>query len=383
MRAVARASCGPAGGRWSSSALLAGLVAGVVAAAAAVATADGDGVRPAGDGDPPRRRPGADLRRLGDAGRGRAAARGGRSRGARGRSSARCWARRSSVTCSVSSGPPRDPDLFSPVRGAGPGAAGRRAADEVMVPEIVAREIGVHLGDTAAGQAADPAGGHPVRHRLRRAGRAAARPKVVGVVRTSRYWVGNGVGAGRSGRRRSRQAAAGSFVGQDVLVAAAARRGRCARVRPGGQPARPAGRDRRHRPGVRHPAVRATPTSDGDPEEVAARHTLVDGLLVLRWCVAAGRRAAGGDPGAGPPPRARRRRPAARGRARPDPGRAGAGPAAARAWWVRRSPASWPPPAALAAGAVEPLGPLKDYEPHPGYLAAPLVVGLGGRRRGA
>ena len=44
---------------------------------------------------------------------------------------------------------------------------------------------------------------------------------------------------------------------------------------------RPPGGDRRHRRRSSAPCSRRYPTSDGDPEEVAARHTLVDGLLVL------------------------------------------------------------------------------------------------------
>jgi putative ABC transport system permease protein len=48
---------------------------------------------------------------------------------------------------SISSGPQRDPGLFSPVVVQGR-APRDDAADEVMVPEIAAREIGVHLGDT-------------------------------------------------------------------------------------------------------------------------------------------------------------------------------------------------------------------------------------------
>jgi hypothetical protein len=102
---------------------------------------------------------------------------------------------------------------------------------------------------------------------------------VVGVFRTSRYWVGNGLGP-IVGSPAFRQAAAGSFVGKDVMV----------RLRHGPADAPAFARavrqlDRRAATGATGQEFgtlqSALPTSDGDPEEVAARHTLVDGLLVL------------------------------------------------------------------------------------------------------
>lgn len=272
---------------------------------------------------------------------------------------------------SVSSGPPRDPDLFSPVV-----VRGRAPRDdaplEVMVPEIAADEIGVHLGDTVPVKLLTPLEvtqfdvgfGEPDGPRLDLT--------VVGVFRTSRYWVGNGLGP-IVGSPAFRQAAAGSFVGQDVMV----------RLRHGRADAPAFAREVRRLD--RRAATGATgrefgtlqsslPTSDGDPEEVAARHTLVDGLLVLLVVALVGgllavTQALARHHGLGA---ADQELEAELGLTRAERVLARLLPALAGALIAGVLAAA----GGLAAGAVEPLGPLKAYEPHPGYLAAPLPVAL-------
>jgi len=272
---------------------------------------------------------------------------------------------------SVSSGPPRDPDLFSPVL-----VQGRAPRDdapfEVMVPEILAHENGVHLGEVVPVKLLTPL-------EVTQFGVGFGQPDgpkvdltVVGIFRTSRYWVGNGVGP-IVGSAALRQAAASSFVGQDVMV----------RLRHGKADApafaRAVGRlDRRAATGATGQEFgtlqSALPTSDGDPEEVAARHTLVDGLLVLLVVALVGgllavTQALARHHGLGA---ADQQLEAELGLTRAERVLARLLPALVGAAIAGVLAAA----GGLAAGAVEPLGPLKSYEPHPGYLAAPLVVGL-------
>jgi hypothetical protein len=193
---------------------------------------------------------------------------------------------------------------------------------------------------------------------------------VVGVFRTSRYWVGNGIGP-IVGSPALRRAARGSFVGHNVLV----------RLRhgPADAPAFARAVDRLDRRAATGSAGEefgvlqsALPTSDPDPEEVAARHTLVDGLLVLLAVALVGGLLAVGQGlarhhavGA-----VDQQLEAELGMTRAERVLARLLPATLGAALAGVLAAG----GALAAGVVEPLGPLRDYEPHPGYLVSPWLV---------
>jgi hypothetical protein len=279
--------------------------------------------------------------------------------------------RRGVLYVSLSAGPKRPPGLFTPVL-----VQGRAPRDdapyEVMVPEIAAREIGVHLGDTVPLKLLTPLEVTQFDVGFGEPDGPLLPLKVVGVYRTSRYWVGNGLGP-FLGTPALRQAAAGSFVGQSVVV----------RLRHGAADAPAFARatarlDRRAATGATGQEFgtlqAATPTSDGDPEEVAARHTLVDGLLVLLVVALVGGLLAVAQAlarhhalGA-----ADQQVEAELGLTRGERVLARLLPAAAGAAVAGVLAAA----GALAAGTVEPLGPLKSFEPDPGYLASPVLVAL-------
>lgn len=272
---------------------------------------------------------------------------------------------------SISSGPPRDRDLFSPVVVQGR-APRDDAADEVMVPEIAAREIGVRLGDTVRVKLLTPLEVTQFDVGFGEPDGPSLRLKVVGVFRTSRYWVGNGIGP-IIASPALRGPAASSFVGHNVMV----------RLRHGAADAPAFARaverlDRRAATGSTGQEFgtlqSALPSSDGDPEEVAARHTLVDGLLVLlvvalvSGLLAVGQALARHHANGA----ADQQLEAELGLTRAERVLARLLPALVGAGLAGLITAA----AALAAGAVEPLGPLHRYEPHPGYLAAPGVLAL-------
>ena len=223
---------------------------------------------------------------------------------------------------SVSSGQPQPDDLFTPVviegrapdrrpgrRGAGPRGAGEGGRDRHRRPHPA--------------QAAHAAGGHPVRHRLRRAGRARADAE------GRRHRAGRARLGGQRRRADHGFAGTGSRVrGQhdrpQRLAAADGRGSRFRRLRPRAGPAAGPGRDRRHRSRVRCPAG-ALPDHrrrPGGARRAAHAGDRTDRVPRDRR----GRRAARGRPGPEPAPRRRRRRPGAGGRPRADPGRAGARP---------------------------------------------------------
>jgi hypothetical protein len=276
---------------------------------------------------------------------------------------------RSVMYVSISSGPPRDPDLFSPVVVQGR-APRDDAPDEVMVPEIAAREIGVRLGDTMKVKLLTPLEVTQFDVGFGEPDGPSLALKVVGVFRTSRYWVGNGIGP-IIASPALREPAASSFVGHNVMV----------RLRHGAADAPAFARaverlDRRAATGATGEEFgtlqSALPSSDPDPEEVAARRTLVDGLLVLLAVALGGGLLAVGQGLA---------RHHAAGAADQQL-EAQLGLTRAERVLARLLPASLMALVAgllaaaggLAAGVVEPLGPLKAYEPHPGYLASPSVV---------
>jgi hypothetical protein len=264
---------------------------------------------------------------------------------------------------SVSSGPPRPDDLFSPVI-----VSGRQPRDdspyEVIVPDVQAREVGLHVGDRLPVKLLTPLEvtqfdtgfGAPDGPRLPL--------RVVGIFRTSRYWIGNGIGP-MIGSPALREAARGSFVGQDVVLRLA--------DGPAGVPRLAKALDVLSERAVSGDTGRefgvlqaSYPTAFGDPDERAARHTLATGLLVLLGVALVGgllavalalarHHAAGAADQLLEAELGLTR--AERVLARLLPALLGALVAAVVAGTVTAT-----------AGAVQPLGPLRAFEPRPGYL---------------
>ena len=270
---------------------------------------------------------------------------------------------------SVSSGPPRPADLFTPVvvRGRLPRDDDAR---EVVVPEILAREVGFHVGDRLVLALLTPLEvtqfdtgfGAPDGPRLPL--------RVVGVYRTARAWVGNGIGP-VIGSPALRRAVPGSFVGWNVQMrlaegpagahAMARRLGKLADRTATGATGQEFGT-----------LAAAYPTSDRDTDEVAARHTLVAGLLVLLAVALLGGLLAVGQAlarhhaaGAGD-----QELEAVLGLTRGERVLARLLPATVGAAFAGALGAV----GTLAAGRVEPLGALAAFEPRPGFLPQGAVA---------
>ena len=270
---------------------------------------------------------------------------------------------------SVSSGPPRPDTLFSPVVLEGRAPRDDRA-DEVLIPSVLAREIGLHVGDRLPIKLLTPLEvtqfdtgfGEPDGPRVNL--------KVVGIARVARTWVGGGVGP-LIGTPALQKAYPDSQLGHNILVRLA--------DGPAGVPAF----DRRVRRlgaqtatgdvGEEFGTLQASyPTSETDPEVTAATSTLVGGQLVfivlalLGGLLAVGQGLSRHHAAGSGDQQIEAALGLTRGErvlARVGPGLLGAGVAAAVTVV-----------GTLLAGVVEPLGPLRQYEPEPGWLADPLLV---------
>jgi putative ABC transport system permease protein len=274
---------------------------------------------------------------------------------------------------SVSSGPPRPDTLFSPVVLEGRAPRDDRA-DEVLVPSVLAREVGLHVGDRLPMKLLTPQEvtqfdtgfGEPDGPRLDL--------RVVGIARVARTWVGGGVGP-VIGTPALQKEYPDSQLGRDIMVRLA--------DGPAGVPAF----DRRVRRlgeraasgdvGQEFGTLQASyPTSETDPEVTAATSTLVGGQLVFIVLAVLGGLLAIGQglsrhhaAGAG-----EQQIEAALGLTRGERVLARVGPGLLGAAVA----AGVTVVGTLLAGLVEPLGPLQEYEPEPGWLPEPLVVVLGG-----
>ena len=273
---------------------------------------------------------------------------------------------------SVSSGPPRPDTIFSPVILEGRAPRDDRA-DEVLVPSVLAREIGLHVGDRLPIKLLTPLEvtqfdtgfGEPDGPRLDL--------RVVGIARVARTWVGGGVGP-VIGTPALQREYPDSQLGHNILVRLA--------DGPDGAPAF----DRRVRRlgaqaatgdvGQEFGTLQASyPTSETDPEVTAAESTLVGGqlvfivLAVLGGLLAVGQGLSRHHAAGSGDQQIEATLGLTRGErvlARVGPGLLGA--AVAAGVTVAGT---------LAAGLVEPLGPLREYEPEPGWLPEPLLVVLG------
>jgi len=273
---------------------------------------------------------------------------------------------------SVSSGPPRPDTLFSPVVLEGRAPRDGRA-DEVLVPSVLAREVGLHVGDRLPMKLLTPQEvtqfdtgfGKPDGPRLDL--------RVVGIARVARTWVGGGLGP-VIGTPALQKEYPDSQLGHNILVRLA--------DGPEGVPAF----DRR----VRRLGERASsgdvgqefgtlqasyPTSETDPEVTAATSTLVGGQLVFIVLAVLGGLLAVGQglsrhhaAGAG-----EQQIEAALGLTRGERVLARVGPGLLGAAVA----AGVTVVGTLLAGLVEPLGPLREYEPEPGWLPEPMLVVLG------
>lgn len=273
---------------------------------------------------------------------------------------------------SVSSGPPRPDDLFTPVIVDGR-APRDDAVGEVMVPSAFADEAGVKVGDTLPLKLLTPLEvtqfdtgfGEPDGPRVD--------VTVVGIARLARSWVGDGVGP-VIGTPALAAAYPQSQVGHNVLVRLA--------DGPAGAPAFERRLNRlRDRTGSGDAAAEfgvlqsAYPTSQTDPEVTAAISTLVAGQLVfialaiVGGVLALGQGLARHHSAGAVDQRVEAALGLTRGErvvARLLPATLGAAIAAA----VTAA-------GALLAARIEPLGPLRAYEPTRGWLPDPLVTTTG------
>jgi len=273
---------------------------------------------------------------------------------------------------SVSSGPPRPGTLFSPVVLEGRAPRDDRA-DEVLVPSVLAREIGLQVGDRLPMKLLTPLEvtqfdtgfGEPDGPRLDL--------RVVGIARLARTWVGGGLGP-VIGTPALQKEYPDSQLGHNILVRLA--------DGPDGVPAF----DRRVRRlgdqaatgdvGQEFGTLQASyPTSETDPEVTAATSTLVGGQLVFIVLAVLGGLLAVGQglsrhhaAGSG-----EQQIEAALGLTRGERVLARVGPALLGAGVA----AGVTVVGTLLAGLVEPLGPLREYEPEPGWLPDPVLVALG------
>jgi putative ABC transport system permease protein len=271
---------------------------------------------------------------------------------------------------SVSSGPPRPDTIFSPVI-----LSGREprddAPDEVLLPSVLAGELGLEVGDHLRLKLLTPLEvtqfdtgfGDPDGPRVDL--------RIVGIARVARTWVGGGLGP-VIGSPALREAHPDSQLGHNILVRLT--------DGPAGVPAF----DRRLRKlsdrtasgdaGQEFGTLQSSyPTSETDPEVTAATSTLVGGqlvfiglavlggLLALGQGLARHHAAGAADQGIE----------AALGLTRGERVLARVLPATLGAAVA----AGLTVAGALLAGVVEPLGPLRQYEPEPGWLPdLPSVV---------
>jgi hypothetical protein len=273
---------------------------------------------------------------------------------------------------SVSSGPPRPDTIFSPVVLEGRAPRDDRA-DEVLVPSVLAREIGLRVGDRLPIKLLTPLEvtqfdtgfGEPDGPRLDL--------RVVGIARVARTWVGGGVGP-VIGTPALQKAYPDSQLGHNILVRLAdGPEGVAAfdrRVRRLGEQA--ATGDAGEEFGTLQAAY---PTSESDPEVTAATSTLVGGQLVFIVLAVLGGLLAIGQglsrhhaAGSG-----EQQIEAALGLTRGERVLARVGPALLGAGVAAVVTVL----GTLLAGLVEPLGPLRQYEPEPGWLPDPVLVAFG------
>ena len=272
---------------------------------------------------------------------------------------------------SVSSGQAQRDDLFTPVV-----VEGRRPVDdrvdEVMVPEVLAREAGIELGDRIPLKLLTPLEVTQFDTGFGEPDGPELTLKVVGVVRVARDWVGNGVGPVLGTPALAREYE-DSLVGENILL----------RLTDGaaGSAAVARGLDRLQDRAATDDTGREFgvlqalyPTTDDDPAVRAARHTLVTGLLVFLVIAAAGGLLAVGQAlsrhhAAGA---ADQELEAALGLTRAERVLARTAPALLGATISAVLAAA----GALLGGLVEPLGPLRAFEPDPGWLPDLTVVAL-------
>ena len=272
---------------------------------------------------------------------------------------------------SVSSGPPRPDTIFSPVI-----LAGRQprddAADEVLLPSVLADELDLEVGDHLPLKLLTPLEVTQFDTGFGEPDGPAVDLRIVGIARVARTWVGGGVGP-VIGSPALQTTYPDSQVGHNILVRLA--------DGPAGVPAfdrrlrvlsdRTASGDAGQEFGVLQSAY---PTSETDPEVTAATSTLVGGQLVFIGLAILGGLLALGQGlarhhGAGAVDQGIE---AALGLTRGERVLARVLPATLGAAVA----AGLTVAGSLLAGVVEPLGPLRQYEPEPGWLPdLPSVVG--------
>jgi hypothetical protein len=273
---------------------------------------------------------------------------------------------------SISVGPPRSDDLFTPII-----VEGRAPRDdapyEVMIPAVLAEEAGLRLGQTIPLKLLTPEEvtqfdtgfGQPDGPRINL--------KVVGIARIPRQWLGAGVGP-VFGSSALRERVADYFVGHNVMLrlddgpaAVEAVKHRVEQLE-ASAPTSGTGEEF----GV---AAAEYPSSDKDPEITAAASTLVGGQTVfLGVALVAGLVAIGQALGRHHGNDAEEQRvEAALGLTRGERVLARLVPAAAAAVIAGLLALV----GGLVAGRLEPLGALRQYEPTPGFRVVPGVVTTG------
>ena len=263
---------------------------------------------------------------------------------------------------SVSSGPPRPDGLFTPVVLEGRAPRDDRA-EEVLVPSALADEIGLEVGDRLPLKLLTPLEVTQFDTGFGRPDGPRIDFRVVGIARIARSWVGGGVGP-VIGTPALQQRYADSQVGRTVLVRLA-----------GGPAGVPAFDERVRRLGEDEASGDAAqefgtlqaayPTSQTDPEVTAAISTLVAGQVVFIALALLGGLLAVGQglsrhhaAGSG-----EQQIEAALGLTRGERVLARVLPALLGATVAAVVTAG----GALVVGLVEPLGPLRQYEPEPGW----------------
>ena len=273
---------------------------------------------------------------------------------------------------SVSTGPPRPRDLFTPVL-----VDGRQphddAPDEVLVPSLLADEMGLRVGDTLPLKLLTPEEVTQFDTGFGEADGPRVDLRVVGIARVARGWVGNGMGP-VIGTPALGRAYATSLIGRNILVRLAGGKDGVADF------ARRVDRLRRGTPtgaaGEEFGVLQAAyPTSEEDPRVTTATSTLVAGQLVFVVLAVLGGLLAVGQ-GLG------RHHGQGAGEQQVE---AALGLTRAERVWARVLPALLGAAVAgtvtvaggVVAGVVEPLGALRAYEPEPGWRADAWVVVVG------
>jgi hypothetical protein len=273
---------------------------------------------------------------------------------------------------SVSSGPPRPDDLLTPVIVHGR-APRDDAADEVLLPTVLAEAMDLQVGDRLPLKLLTPEEVTQFDTGFGQPDGPRVDLTVVGIARVARSWLGGGLGP-VIGTPAFASAYPESAVGHNIVL----------RLADG--PAGVADFDRRLdrlRGRVATGAAgeefgvlqSAYPTSQTDPEVSAAIDTLSAGLLAFVGLALVGgllalgqglaRHAAAGARDQGIE--------AALGLTRAERVLARVVPATGAAAVAAAVTAA----GALAVAGIEPLGPLRAYEPDPGWLPDPVVVAVG------